>query len=98
LLGNRDRKEKSFCGESEVILLFVASAIKSRILNVLLERKHRAVLEFLSTADHTINHKVAQKLQQVGTGKWFLDGKVFQGWLNSEKSFLWVYGIGICKI
>jgi hypothetical protein len=79
--------------ENEVISIYFR-VIAEQFSNNNSERRHREILEFLSPVNHVVYHEAARKLQQEGTGRWFLDGESFQRWLSAEKSFLWVHGIG----
>ncbi|KAF8537950.1 hypothetical protein BDD12DRAFT_886666 [Trichophaea hybrida] len=55
--------------------------------------KYRAALAWLSDVDPKLNHTFAQKLQQSGTGRWFVESKEFRDWKTAESSFMWLYGI-----
>lgn len=39
------------------------------------------------------HHQTNMELHQSGTGTWFVDGEIFQQWLRTKNSKIWVYGI-----
>lgn len=40
------------------------------------------------------NHFASRRLQQKGTGKWFLDSAEFRDWKSKDSGLLWVCGGG----
>lgn len=55
--------------------------------------KRQAIYKWLAGADPYVNHVTNRKKRQLQTGVWLLRSKQYEAWLESEKSFLWVYGI-----
>jgi ankyrin repeat protein len=49
------------------------------------------VVEWLSPANVTTNHKAATNLRHRDTGTWFLESESFQNWLDEDNSFLWLH-------
>jgi hypothetical protein len=59
-------------------------------------KKNRTKLvEWLSTADPSINYNNAREKHEPETGDWLIkDSKNSKGWVNAPNSFLWVNGKG----
>jgi len=51
---------------------------------------------WLSAPDLSTNYIKALKQRHDGTGNWLLDGKDLSDWMESQHSFLWLYGIPGC--
>ncbi|TVY83746.1 Ankyrin repeat domain-containing protein [Lachnellula suecica] len=52
------------------------------------------VIKWLAPADVTSNHTASAKLRYGTTGSWFLEGHLFQTWLNDDNSPLfWLHAI-----
>ena len=46
---------------------------------------------WLSPADPSTNHNIAQKTQHEGTAVWFFEGSIFIEW-KSSGTLLWIHG------
>lgn len=58
---------------------------------------HRRELHrWLAAPDPTTNHQNALKQRSGATGAWLTQSKQFSDWIDSPKSFLWLYGIAGC--
>jgi len=55
--------------------------------------KRQAIYKWLAAPDPYMNHVTNRKKRQAQTGVWLLRSKQYEHWLQSEKSFLWIYGI-----
>jgi hypothetical protein len=59
----------------------------------LADDRWRNIHKWLSPPDPSSNHHAACKKRQPTTGGWFVEGKQFEAWKTSPKSFLWLHGI-----
>ncbi|KAE9364611.1 hypothetical protein N431DRAFT_109437 [Stipitochalara longipes BDJ] len=55
--------------------------------------KRQAIYKWLAAPDPYTNHVTNRKKRQPQTGIWLLRSKQYEHWLQSQKSFLWIYGI-----
>jgi hypothetical protein len=56
------------------------------------------ILQWLSAPDRSIEHNVARKKHEEGTGEWLLKSEHYQKWLSGSSSILWLHGkAGCCK-
>ena len=63
-------------------------------LEVFLDDQAKAKVDYwLGLVDYESNHLAAMEVRHHGTGKWFLQGSVFQSWLENDNSFLWLKAI-----
>jgi hypothetical protein len=61
-------------------------------LNVLTGNQLKQLLRtWLSPADPSTNHNIAQRAQHHGTAVWFFEGGIFIEW-KSNGSLLWIHG------
>lgn len=58
-----------------------------------IDQERQKIFKWLSAPDVYANHVSNRKKHQAETGLWFLSGKIYRDWLQSPKSFLWIYGI-----
>jgi len=72
------------------------STVSDYIDELRLEHRVKAVRNWLSAADPSINHANAREKRHEGTGAWFIDGQAFAGWKEQSGSFLWLHGIPGC--
>ena len=59
--------------------------------------KDLSILNKISSLTFKERHEGLRDVHVAGTGRWILDDKKFQGWIESRKkkaSVLWCYGIG----
>ena len=59
--------------------------------------KDLSILNKISSLTFKERHESLRDVHVAGTGRWILDDKKFQGWIESRKkkaSVLWCYGIG----
>lgn len=71
-------------------------------MNMLLEQSLRefrtaydseSIHKWLSPPGPSTNHNTACATRHKGTGAWFVEGEIFQGWLKGwEASLLWIDG------
>ena len=57
------------------------------------DQKRQDIYRWLAAPDPYTNHVTNRKKRQPQTGVWLLRSKQYEHWLQSEKSFLWIYGI-----
>ena len=63
-----------------------------RSLEIFVNDQEFAKIEaWLSPADYSTNHVAALKLRHQNTGLWFLYGDVFQRWVTTSNSLLWLH-------
>jgi hypothetical protein len=60
---------------------------------VRIDQERQNIYRWLNAPDPYENHVANRKKRQIKTGTWLLRGKQYENWLQSEKSFLWIYGI-----
>lgn len=60
---------------------------------IALGNKRKEVLQFFEKVDPTSNQRSNAKLRHPLTGLWLTDGQVFQTWLHTRNSKLWLSGI-----
>lgn len=60
------------------------------------DNHQRAVVEWLSAPDPSINHNKALRQRHKGSGSWFLQSKAFTEWKTCPNSSLWLHGIPGC--
>jgi len=60
---------------------------------VRIDQERQNIYRWLNPPDPYENHVANRKKSQPKTGTWLLRGKMYEKWLQSEKSFLWIYGI-----
>ncbi|KAL8706555.1 MAG: hypothetical protein Q9201_000428 [Fulgogasparrea decipioides] len=69
--------------------------VQSQADRAKLENERKAIKEWLSAPDPSINHTRAYRSRQKSTGLWFLDGETFACW-EKQGSLVWLYGIPGC--
>ena len=57
------------------------------------DQKRQEIYRWLAAPDPFTSHVTNRKKRQAQTGIWLLGSKQYENWLQSEKSFLWIYGI-----
>lgn len=57
------------------------------------DQEHRAILDWLTPTDYTLQKSDFLARRQEGTGQWFLESNEFQRWLNTSKQTLFCPGI-----
>jgi hypothetical protein len=63
------------------------------------DEKRRKLIEWLSSADPSINYISARDKHQPKTGDWLVkDSHDFKNWETSPNSFLWVNGKGMTPL
>ena len=68
--------------------------VMSSIEDLKAREKRRNVLQWLSDADPTSNHREArEKHEQPETGTWLLKHEGFEQWKDQEGQILWMHGI-----
>ena len=60
---------------------------------ILLDQLRQAINTWIEGPDPYSNHAANRKKRQPYTGDWLLTGKVYENWLTSPNSVLWLYGI-----
>ncbi|KAM5363217.1 hypothetical protein ACJA88_013655 [Fusarium oxysporum] len=63
------------------------------IFQHVLTEQQEAMLHWLTSIDHTVEHNRYITTQQEGTGKWFLNSKQYCSWLSSTNQALFCPGI-----
>jgi ankyrin repeat domain-containing protein 50 len=58
-----------------------------------LDQRCRRVKGWLAAPDPFPNHATARKKWQPLTGEWFLRSELYESWMSTPRSFLWLYGI-----
>lgn len=56
-------------------------------------QEYQRIIDWLSPLNFPARHLDVLKQRQEGTGKWFLESKVFMGWADDPPSTLWCPGI-----
>ena len=84
--------------ESMDILKVISENIdgfKQAVASTQSEKNRTQLVEWLSTADPSINHNSAREKHEPETGDWLIkDSTDFKSWFNAPNSFLWVNGKG----
>lgn len=84
--------------ESMDILKLISENIvgfKQAVASAQSEKNRTKLVEWLSTADPSINYNSAREKHEPETGDWLIkDSTDFKGWFNAPNSFLWVNGKG----
>ena len=65
----------------------------NRFLATELSKEQREAVKHFQVSDPTERHKIATRLWQRGTGKWFTDSDDFLSWLEGRTPKLWLSGI-----
>jgi ankyrin repeat protein len=68
-----------------------AEASQQLLTDFIDDQSWMKVVEWLSPANVTANHKAATGLRHRDSGTWFLESEPFQKWLNEDNSFLWLH-------
>lgn len=74
----------------------IKKVLKSRWaeeVHIGLGKERKEVLQFFEKSDPTTNQRSNAKLRHPLTGLWLTQGQVFQTWLHSRNSKLWLSGI-----
>jgi hypothetical protein len=63
-----------------------------------LDEDRKAIIQWLSTADPSVNFHAACRKCQPETGKWLINRPDFKEWTVVPNSFCWLYGIRECEL
>jgi hypothetical protein len=58
------------------------------------ESNRSKINDWLSCPNPSKEHTLARSRHEETTGSWLVEGDEFSKWMNSQNSFLWLYGGG----
>jgi hypothetical protein len=70
--------------------------IKSVLDHVRTSQVSQEVRDWLKAPDASFNHHEACAKRHAASGMWFMKGSAFIGWLEEDRSFLWLNGFAGC--
>ena len=75
----------------------IVKAIQRDITSANEDTNRKKVVDWLASADPSIEHNMAREKHEATTGSWLIDSTEFTSWVESRKSFLWLHGGGECR-